>query len=374
MRLSLWVTCLAVALAGGTAAQPLSKLKIDSASEAGKSLQAISQQNDEPRKQVLMEEFLAAHPKHPSVPWVSGQLQAIYNKQRQFDKALAVGEASAASEPNDLEVSYRNLKAAEGKQDPDLIGKWAVRTSELSRKVVAEAKLSAEEIDYARQLDIYAEYSLYATALQQPDPAKIIALVETLERQNPKSQYLSKVYGKYFAALRQLGQGDKAGARAEKIAADDPGSEDALLIAADYNLQKKNQPDKVIDYSAKLLNLLKSKPRPEGISDADWVKKKDPLLGLAYWMLGITYSEKGNYVEADAALRAALPLLKDDQVSAVGLFHLGFANYQLAQASKDKTRLQDALRFSELSASTKGPYQIQAQKNVRQIRSELRGK
>ena len=371
MRIIFANACCWVLVLAAAAGQPQSKLQVNGASEAGKLLESVAQQSDDARKQPLMEEFLDKNPKHASVPWVSGQLQAIYNKQSLFDKALAVGEVSAAVDPNDLEVSYRNLKAAEGKKDPELIGRWAGRTSELARKVVAEAKLSKDEIDYARQVDIYTEYSLYATALQQPDPAKVIALVEALEKQNAKSQYLPKVYGKYFASLRQIGQADKAGTRAETIAAEDPASEDALLIAADYNLQKKNQPEKVIDYSTKLAALLKQKARPEGMSETDWLQKKDPLLGLAYWMMGVTYSEKGSYAEADQALRSALPFLKDDQVSAIGLFHLGFANYQLAKVGKDKARMREALHYSELSATTKGPYRSQAQKNVQQIRSEL---
>ena len=371
MRILVGAICYWVLAMAAAGAQPQSNLQIDGASEAGKLLQSIAQQSDDAHKQPLMEEFLAKNPMHAGVPWVSGQLQAIYNKQALFDKALATGEASAAVDPNDLEVSYRNLKAAEGKKDPELIGKWAGRTSELARKVVAEAKLSKDEIDYARQVDIYTEYSFYATALQQPDPVKVIALVEALEKQNAKSQYLPKVYSKYFQSLRQIGQDDKAGTRAGKIAAEDPASEDALLIAADYSLQKKNQPEKVIEYSSKLAELLKRKVRPQEISEAAWLQKKDSLLGLAYWMMGVTYSEKGSYADADKALRTALPFLKDDQISAIGLFHLGLANYQLAKAGKDKARMREALSYSELSATTKGPYQAQAQKNVQLIRSEL---
>jgi tetratricopeptide (TPR) repeat protein len=88
-------------------------------------------------------------------------------------------------------------------------------------------------------------------------------------------------------------------------------------------------------------------------------------------MAGITYSGQGKYAEADKSLRAALPNLKEQQVRAIGLFHLGLADYQLGKASKNRAQIQDALKYSEQSAAIQSPLQPQAQKNVRAIRGEL---
>jgi tetratricopeptide (TPR) repeat protein len=372
-----------VLLAFAANAQPRHKLVVNSDTEEGKLLQQIGQQTDDPKKQALLEEFIAKYPKHDGVTWVYGQLQPLYIKQNQFDKALDAGDKALAIDPDDLDVSYNNLKAAEGKKDPDPIKKWALQTSQIARKTISAAKPGNEDdknrADYARQVDTYCEYSLYATALQSTDVNKTLELVEALEQLNPRSQYLPKVYGNYLSALRQSGQVDKAGSTAEKLADNGLANEDVLLIAADYNLQKKNQPDKVILYSTKLLDLLnsnalKSKAKPEGVSDADWEKKQQTLSGLAYWMAGITYSGQGKYAEADKSLRDALPNLKDEQVRAIALFHLGLADYQLGKAGKNRAQIQDALKYSEQSAAIASPLQAQAQKNVRAIRGELGGK
>jgi tetratricopeptide (TPR) repeat protein len=93
--------------------------------------------------------------------------------------------------------------------------------------------------------------------------------------------------------------------------------------------------------------------------------------GLAYWMAGITYSGQGKYAEADKSLRAALPNLKDEQVRAIALFHLGLADYQLGKAGKSRAQIQDALKYSEQSAAIASPLQAQEQKNVRAMRGEL---
>ena len=238
MRL-FYLTLLLALPAGG---QQQQKLKIDAATEPGKLLEQIVQQQDAARKQQLMEDFAGKYPQDSGIPWVYGQLQPIYLKQGEFDKVLAAGDKALAVDPDAPDLAYNNLKAAEGKKDPALVKAWAQRTSAAARKVIAADKHASEDekqyLEYARELDIYTEYSVYAAALQSTDPAVIIDLTENLEQRNAKSQYLTKIYGRYLNALRQTGQVDKAGARAEQIAAADATNEDALLIAADYNLQK----------------------------------------------------------------------------------------------------------------------------------------
>ncbi|MDQ6758670.1 MAG: hypothetical protein M3Z32_02245 [Acidobacteriota bacterium] len=347
-------------------AQQRPKLTINSETDEGKLLQQIELQSDETKKQVMLEQFVAKYPKHEGAPWVYRQLQPMYVRQHQFDRSLKAGSQALALDPNDLDASYNNLKAAEAKKDIDSIKQWALQTSQLARKNAAGAPA-----DYAKQIDTYCEYSLYAAALQNTEPGKVLDLIETLEHLNPHSQYLPKAYGHHLATLRQMGQIEQAGAAAEKLADRDLASEDVLLIAADYNLQKKTQPDKVILYSIKLIQMLAAKPKPDGMGDAEWDGKKQSLSGLANWMAGITYSGQANYREADKYLREAVPHLTDEQVRAIGLFHLGLADYQLGKAGKNRSLMQDALKYSEQSAAIVSPLQVQAQKNVRAIRGEL---
>src|SRR5437764_12447626 len=78
------------------------KLVVNSNTDEGKLLEQIEQQTDDSKKQALMEEFIAKYPKHEGAAWVYGQLQPIYTKQNQFDKALEAGDKALALAPEDL--------------------------------------------------------------------------------------------------------------------------------------------------------------------------------------------------------------------------------------------------------------------------------
>ena len=88
-----------------------------------------------------MEEFAAKYPNYENVAWVYGQLEPLYIKLGHFDTALEIGGKALAINPGDLDASYYNLKAAEGKKDADLVVKWAVATSGLARKTAENPRL-----------------------------------------------------------------------------------------------------------------------------------------------------------------------------------------------------------------------------------------
>jgi hypothetical protein len=148
-------------------------------------------------------------------------------------------------------------------------------------------------------------------------------------------------------------------------------NEDLLLAMADYYMNSKPPvTDKVLLYSGKLVELMESRPAPQGVSAEEWEKKKTMMLGLGHWMAGTTYGSKNQYAQADKSLRAALPLIKDnDQLMAGALFHLGLANYQMGKG-RNAAQLADGMKFMQQCAAIKGPYQAQAQKNVTVMRKE----
>jgi tetratricopeptide (TPR) repeat protein len=356
------------------AAQQRKHFVINASTPEGELLQNIGQESDDAKKMALMQDFVSKYPKHEGAGWVYDQMQQTFLKQKDYDKALDAGEKALASDPDDLDAAYNNLKAGEGKTDPDLVKKWSAATSAIARKVAAGPSTSDDEkqsVDHAKQVDTYTEYSLDATALQIADPAKVADLVDSLMERNPKSQYLPMLSGKYLTALQQSGKADKASAMAEKIVAVDPTNADALLIAADSSLQK-NRTDKAIAYANKVTEVLASKQAPEGISAADWEKTKQAMLGRAHWIAGVGYGAENKFGPADKALRAALPTVSgNSQLTATALFYLGLSNYQLGKTLGDKARIREGLKFFEQCSAIKSTLQDQALKNVRAIRGEL---
>ena len=139
-----------------------------------------------------------------------------------------------------MEDAQQTLKAAEMKKDPDLLLKWSSKTAELAQKVVASPQpKDADEVenwkarvDYARQVNTYTEYSLYAMALGTVDPLKQAALIEALQQRNSKSEYLAKAVDTLFVAYQKSGATDKAVALAQQVAATGNPTEDMLLVLA----------------------------------------------------------------------------------------------------------------------------------------------
>jgi tetratricopeptide (TPR) repeat protein len=350
-----------------------SPLAVDTGSPEGKQMAAIEHETDPSKKQTMLEEFVTSFSKQPVSAWADTQLQTIYVQGKQYDKAIAAGQAALAVDPNNLEAAYNNLKAAEANNDFDGVAKWSSTTSDIARKVTQQAANpgdsgSQARLNYAKQVDTYTEYADYAAALKTNDSAKVIVLVESLEQRNPQSPYLPQAYGRYLNALRESGHSDKAGAAAERQLKRDPNSEDALLVAAGFNMQEK-QDQKAASYAGKLIEVMQTKAKPDGMSDSDWDKKKSTTLGLGYWIEGVSCSNLHQYAAADKALKQALPLIKENQeVLGMALFHLGLADYQLGKSTKNRALIQQALKYSQQSAAIKSPLQTQAQNNVAAIK------
>jgi len=361
--------------AGSSLAQRHKLGTVNAETPEGLLLQQIGQAPDESKKIQLMEQFASQSPKHEAIGWVYEQLQASYLKAGQADKALEVGDKLVAIDPDDLDAAHQNLKAAEAKKDPDLIRKWSNQTSQIAQKVIQspqptdadEVDAWKKRVDFAKQLDTYTEYSLFSAAMQTQDPRKRIELADALTTRNPKSQYLPALAELRFNSYRQLGDNAGALAAAEKTLETDQTKEDMLIFVANQYIEKKRDPDKVIAYSAKVVELMDTKPKPEGVSDDDWAKKKKTMSGLAHYMSGTTLFEQKKLAAADKELRAALPLVEgNDQLKAATLFYAGLTNYQMK-------KIPDALKFNQQCAAIKSPFQAKAAENARVMRQQGAG-
>jgi tetratricopeptide (TPR) repeat protein len=223
-----------------------------------------------------------------------------------------------------------------------------------------------KRVDYAKQVNTYSEYAIDAMALQTPDPRKKVDLIEALYDRNPQSQYMAQLMPAALQALQQMNDADRATAFAEKVLAKDPNNDDMLLVAANAYLQKGKESEKVVAYSNKLAEVMQSKPKPNGVSDADWDNRKNTIIGLAHYMPGKLYFNEKKYGPAEKELRAALPMVENNAaLKPEVLFLLGFSNYKLEQPI-------EALKYLQQCAAIKSPFQAQAAKNVTVIKSQYR--
>jgi hypothetical protein len=341
----------------------------------GQILQSLGQETDDTKKISLAEDFLAKYPKHEAAGWVASQLESGLLAEKDNDKVLEVAEAAYANGP-DMDAAYYALKAAVAKEDLVQAKKWSARTLESARKIISSAKSSADadekqQLEYAKQVDEYSEYALYVLALKA-QPKDEVDLVDTLIKQNAKSQYLSQVANSYFAALTKAGETAKVCPAAEKMAVDK--NAEAMLAAADCSW-RGNHAERVVALAGKAAEIVGTRAKPEGVSDSDFANQKAALLGSANFYTGVGYTMQMRYGPANKALRASLSAVKSNsQLYAIALFDLGLANYTLGKPVGDKAQMRQGLQFFQESAGISGPMQDQASRNAKLVLAELGGK
>ena len=349
--------------------------EVDDSKPEGKLLQQVMQETDAAKKTALMEQFVQQFPKAEGAGWILEQLQAVYVKANDYDKVIASGDRLLALDPEDPESALQNLKAAEARKDFEGIRKWAAVTSVNARKMSAAPQpKSAEQVDswkqevaYAKQVDAYTDYAFTARSpnLAIPNSPSISARSWTSTIR--KANICLSTQIALFIAYRQTGANDKALALAEKVLSTDQTNEDMLLVVTDNYLQTRKEPEKVHAYSAKLVDLMAAKPKPEGMSDADWTSRRNTITGVAHYMNGKLYYVEKRYPQADKELRAALPLVGSNQaMKAEVLFELGFSNYKMEKP-------QEAANYYRDCAAMNSPFQADAAKSLQGIKTQFRG-
>ena len=276
---------------------------------------------------------------------------------------------------DELDDTYQSLQDAVAKKDAAQVKKLAVPLFDLSRKVIAAPEPTSaiekedwpNRVKYAKEAEGYAEYALYATAVQA-DPATMVDLMGLLEQQSPKSKYLDEGYEAYLAALHSAGKDDAVAAVAEKAIVNFPSNPDLLLVLANA-AQVKKQSDRAIGFANRLVAAANSRPKPEGTSAADWETKKRVWLGRGYWISGVLNGEKNLYALSNKSLRAALPYIKGEPaLVAPALFFLGVSNYQLGTMTNNKKQVLEGATFSDQCAAIDGAYQHQCWLNAQNIK------
>jgi tetratricopeptide (TPR) repeat protein len=352
------------------------KLTVESDTYEGQLLQQVDAEQSDAKKQELLERFAKSFPNHEAMPWVLTQIQSYQVAQKNWERVLTVGTQILSLDATEVAAAHNCLRAAEALGDLKLIRLWSDQTSKLARDVQhlpkpddpTEVDDWKQKSEYAVQVDQYAEYALYAAALKQRDAKAKSQLIEQLESRNPASEYLALLRTSQSQALLQVDM-DKAVAAADSDFIKGIYNDGLLLTAATHYMNKRIHPDRVIAYSNKVIELVTSRRKPDDLTDAEWEKKKCSMLSLAHWMAGLLYSTQGQYGHADRHLRAALPMLNNPEMLAGALYHLGHANYQLAEAG-ERIRIHDAVRFTAQCAGINSLVQQQAAQNLHRMKAE----
>lgn len=369
--------CLRVLLAFGLAASEGSadtkKLHVDRNSSEGQYLELVTLESDSTRKIALLEQFLVLFPAaNPTVAvWVYSEIQDRYRRAGQLDKALAAGEKLLALAPDDIDTARLNWRMAETKGDAVLTKKWSAATLAIAERLVnapipsdpEEMKAAEERLALARQFMRNTDHDDYVKALDIRDPAQRIAALDEFVKRRPQNPYLDQIEVAEFVAYRETGDVDKTLEVAEKIIAHNDSYDSAVLFVAEINFRRKKDPKRTLALATKFIEKAASATKPEGTTDEQWARTKTQNVGLAHYIIGSIHFQNGEWASADRYLRAAVPMIGDDQFRATTLNQLGWVNYQMQNAL-------EAIKFYRLCAAIRSPFQEQAAKSIIAIKAE----
>ena len=290
---------------------------------------------------------------------------------------LVGGPVAALAQTTD--EAFAALKAAEAKKDAALVKKLAAQTHALVAEELQVPQpegadmLTAwkERLAWARDVDSFSEYALYSVSIPAA-PAVAVDLLQTLEKQNPKSKYLDDGgYARYFTALSQAGQAAQIVPVAQRAIANLPNCVDALLVLVD-NALTRGDLGTASTLGQRVVAAMSKETKPEGMAQADWDRKRGTALGHGYYAIGMANATGNKYYEVDRNLRAALPFIKgNNALLGPALFQLGVANYQLGRQLLDRQRMMQAADFSDQASRIPGfPNQNDAWRNSQAIRAE----
>jgi hypothetical protein len=289
--------------------------------------------------------------------------------------AIALCSLAGFAFADELEDSFTKLKDAVAKKDPDAVMASSAATLKLAQAAENAPKpTDADEaanwkarVEYGKEVEGYTEYALSFTAAQPGiEPAKVVALVDALIAQNPKSKYIDDYCANAYLVALKPGGVAKQMAGMTKIVKGRPDNTVALQALVEGGSTQ---------YAERLIATMKAKTKPEGYSEADWEKQKNAAFAAGYFNAGYTALQKQIWVDCDRNFKAALPLLAGETARlGVAYFGLGVCNFNFGKMTNDRTRMQAGEQFSEKAAAIKGPMQDQAYKNVGVMKQALGGR
>ena|SRR2546422_594309 len=107
---------LLVLLLVASAAAQRHKVNINTETPEGQLLQQVGQESDDAKKLALLEKFTQDYAKSENSAWVYSQMQPLYVKANQPDKAIEIGDKLIAIDPEDLDTSLTSLKASRSEE------------------------------------------------------------------------------------------------------------------------------------------------------------------------------------------------------------------------------------------------------------------
>ncbi len=145
---------------------------------------------------------------------------------------------------------------------------------------------------------------------------KLVQLGEEFLKKYPETRYAGGVYARLTTAYLSTGQEDKVFAAGDKALEFNPDNVDVLALLAMVlprrvdmrSLDAQQKLQKAETYAQRVMAVLSTLPKPEGLSEEDFTRAKNDKLALAHGGLGFINFQRQKFAESAAELEQAVKL------------------------------------------------------------------
>ena len=343
---------------------------IPAGSDADHALTEINGTADPAQKLALIDKFSSTLGQGDMAIVADDLYANYYIAQRNYDKAFEYGDKLFALDPGNLSNAVNMVRAANEKGDSEKVVAYAEKLPDILKLFNdSPAPAGMQPDDWQRQKTAilasnkdninYIEEAMYMVDYRTTNPAKRAALMAHFAQIFPDSPYANQALGVAAASYQQAQNIPKMLEVANGVLAKDPDNIGMLLLLSDYYSENGEQLDKAEASAKKVVSLLGSAQKPEGVTDEEWQKQVSLQKGLALSSLGQVNIQKKENAEAAENFKTAAPFLKSDEGSyGRNQYRLGFALLNLKKNAEAKEAFTQA-------ASVNSPYKGLAQAKLK---------